>query len=100
MRSSMTESIEPGNHAPKFKLPNANEASVEAQVSLSEVLGDRGGVVMFTCNHCPYVVGSEGRIEEIAEKARNNGLGFVGINSNDPVKYESDSWDNLSLIHI
>ena len=95
MRSSMTESIEPGNHAPKFKLPNANEASGEAQVSLSEVLGDRGGVVMFTCNHCPYVVGSEGRIEEIAEKARNNGLGFVGINSNDPVKYESDSWDNM-----
>jgi|TARA_A100001037_G_scaffold58765_1_gene50908 peroxiredoxin len=91
----MAESIEPGNHAPKFKLPNANEGSGESHVSLSEVLGDSGGVVMFTCNHCPYVVGSEGRIEEIAEKARNNGLGFVGINSNDPVKYEADSWDNM-----
>lgn len=50
---------------------------------------------MFTCNHCPYVVGSEGRIEEIADKARRNGLGFVGINSNDPVKYEADSWENM-----
>ena len=50
---------------------------------------------MFTCNHCPYVVGSEPRIENIAEKARESGLGFVGINSNDPVKYESDSWDNM-----
>ena len=50
---------------------------------------------MFTCNHCPYVVGSEGRIEKIAEKARNNGLGFVGINSNDPVVYENDSFDHM-----
>ena len=45
--------------------------------------------------HCPYVVGSEPRIEAMAEKARSNGMGFVGINSNDPVMYESDSWVNM-----
>ncbi len=91
----MTTSVEPGNPAPKFNLPNANESSGGSQVSLSEIVGDKGGVIMFTCNHCPYVVGSEGRIEVIAEKARKNGLGFVGINSNDPIKYESDSWENM-----
>ena len=91
----MTTSVEPGNPAPKFNLPNANESSGGSQVSLSETVGDKGGVIMFTCNHCPYVVGSEGRIEVIAEKARKNGLGFVGINLNDPIKYESDSWENM-----
>ena len=95
MRSGMAESIEPGTTAPEFNLPNANDGSGGTQVSLSQTLGDKGGVIMFTCNHCPYVVGSEGRIEEIADKSRKSGLGFVGINSNDPVKYEADSWDNM-----
>tara|TARA_A100001037_G_C14790201_1_gene474294 strand:+ start:182 stop:649 length:468 start_codon:yes stop_codon:yes gene_type:complete len=64
-------------------------------MALSEVMGENGAVVFFTCNHCPYVVGSEPRIENVAEIARDIGLGFVGINSNDPVKYESDSWENM-----
>ena len=41
------------------------------------------------------MVGSEPIIENAAEVARKHGLGFAGINSNDPVKYESDSWDNM-----
>ena len=86
---------EPGSKAPEFELPNANGNSGGATLSLQDVLGENGGVVFFTCNHCPYVVGSEPRIESAAEVARKNGLGFAGINSNDPVKYESDSWDNM-----
>ncbi len=88
--------VEPGSKAPDFELPNANENSGGASLSLQEVLGENGAVIFFTCNHCPYVVGSEPRIENAAEVARKNGLGFVGINSNDPVKYESDSWDNMA----
>jgi len=95
MPRGMANAVEPGNNAPNFELPNANESSGKPSVSMSDVIGDRGGIIMFTCNHCPYVVGSEPRIEKIAEKARGNGLGFIGINSNDPVKYESDSWDNM-----
>ena len=91
----MANTVEPGNNAPNFELPNANDSSGSGTVSMSDVIGDKGGIIMFTCNHCPYVVGSEPRIENIAEKARESGLGFVGINSNDPVKYESDSWDNM-----
>ena len=95
MPRNMANTVEPGNNAPNFELPNANDSHGNGTVSLSEVIGDKGGIIMFTCNHCPYVVGSEPRIENIAEKARESGLGFVGINSNDPVKYESDSWDNM-----
>ena len=87
--------VEPGTKAPDFELPDANGNPGGEMRSLHDVLGENGAVVFFTCNHCPYVVGSEPRIEGAAEVARKNGLGFAGINSNDPVKYESDSWDNM-----
>ena len=87
--------VEPGSKAPDFELPNANGNSGADTLSLQDVMGENGTVVFFTCNHCPYVVGSEPRIENAAEAAREHGLGFAGINSNDPVKYESDSWDNM-----
>ena len=87
--------IEPGDAAPDFHLPNANSAVGSEAMSLSDVIGSNGAIIVFTCNHCPYVVGSEPRIEAIAARARNEGLGFVGINSNAPVNYESDSWENM-----
>ena len=87
--------LEPGALAPTFELPNANGNSGGTTLSLSDAMGENGTVVFFTCNHCPYVVGSEPRIEDAANLARSKGLGFVGINSNDPVKYESDSWENM-----
>ena len=64
-------------------------------MTLSDAMGDNGAIVMFTCNHCPYVVGSEGRIEKPAARARELGMGFGGINSNDPIMYESDNWDSM-----
>ncbi len=90
-----TQSIEPGSSAPDFELPNANASLGKKDMTLSDVMGENGAVVFFTCNHCPYVVGSEPRIERIAKLSRSSGLGFAGINSNDPVKYESDSWENM-----
>ena len=87
--------IEPGGAAPDFHLPNANTAVGADSMSLTDVMSHNGAIVVFTCNHCPYVVGSEPRIEAMAERARSEGLGFAGINSNDPVNYESDSWDNM-----
>ena len=87
--------IEPGDTAPDFHLPNANADVGGNPMSLTALMGQNGAVVVFTCNHCPYVVGSEPRIEAMAERARSEGLGFAGINSNDPVNYQSDSWDNM-----
>ena len=87
--------IEPGQVAPDFELPNANKNLGKDILSLSEIMGDNGAIITFTCNHCPYVVGSESRIEKMAMKARENNIGFIGINSNDPVNYESDSLPNM-----
>lgn len=64
-------------------------------MALADAMGSNGAIVTFTCNHCPYVVGSEERIEDMAAKARGLGMGFIGINSNDPIVYESDNWDSM-----
>ena len=91
----MSRGIEPGDQAPDFELSNANAAVGGGTMTLSDAMGDKGAVLMFTCNHCPYVVGSEERIENAASRARELGMGFVGINSNDPIMYESDNWDSM-----
>ena len=91
----MSRGIEPGDQAPDFELSNANATVGGGTMTLSDAMGDNGAVVMFTCNHCPYVVGSEERIENAASRARELGMGFVGINSNDPIMYQSDNWDSM-----
>ena len=92
---STTHGTEPGTLAPIFRLPNANASVGESEINLESVLKGAGGIVMFTCNHCPYVVASEARIEIVASFAAESGLGFVGINSNDPERYVSDNWEHM-----
>ncbi len=87
--------IEPGDAAPDFNLKNANFTKNGDNVSLSDVMSKNGVIILFTCNHCPYVVGSESRIEMMSIKAEKSNIGFVGINSNDPINYTTDSWENM-----
>ena len=84
-----------GDAAPAFDLKNANPAVGGDTVSFSDATGENGTVVLFECNHCPYVVASVGRINAMAEHCQSKGIGFVGINSNDPVVYENDSFDHM-----
>ena len=84
-----------GDAAPAFDLKNANPAVGGDTVSFSDATGENGTVVLFECNHCPYVVASVGRINAMAEHCQSKGIGFVGINSNDPAVYENDSFDHM-----
>jgi peroxiredoxin len=63
--------------------------------SLGDVRGPRGTVVLFLCNHCPYVKGTIGRIVEEAKALKEIGIGMIGIMSNDPDDYPEDSFDNM-----
>tara|TARA_B100000214_G_scaffold362293_1_gene326586 strand:- start:142 stop:726 length:585 start_codon:yes stop_codon:yes gene_type:complete len=90
----MSRGLEPGDTATDFELPNANSEEPE-YANLEKMMTDVGCVVVFTCNHCPYVIGNETRIEAIADRARQEGLGFVGINSNDPDNYPTDNWEHM-----
>src|SRR5689334_9042200 len=54
------------------------------ELSIAEVAGPKGTLVIFTCNHCPFAKAWESRIVEIGNQAQKNGVGVIAINSNDP----------------
>ena len=81
-----------GWQAPDFTLT----ATTGRRYGLSELRGDRGTVVMFICNHCPYVVGVIGRIVSEARALEQIGIGVAAICSNDPDAYPQDSFDNMA----
>ena len=65
--------------------------------SLADVKGEKGTVVMFICNHCPYVKGVIGRLVEDVRAMQAAGIGAVAIMSNDTSNYPTDSFDNMKV---
>ena len=86
----MAFTLQPGEKAPDFTLPSTDGNTY----SLSD-FDDKYLVVFFTCNHCPYVIGSDEVTRNTAEKFASRGVRFVGINSNSARTYPSDSFDNM-----
>lgn len=79
-----------GADAPDFHLLSTNGK----KYSLSAFQSFKGLVVFFTCNHCPYVTGSDENTRELA-KEHGKEIGFVAINSNSKHTYEEDSYENM-----
>lgn len=80
-----------GSKAPDFLL-----AGTDGHVySLKDFKDAPALVVFFTCNHCPYVIGSDEITRKTAEKFGPKGVAFVGINSNSPHTYPEDSFDQM-----
>jgi peroxiredoxin len=77
--------------APDFELPGVDGR----RHSLASARGDKGLLVMFICNHCPYVKAVIGRIVRDARELATHGIGSIAIMSNDPAEYPEDSWDNM-----
>lgn len=63
--------------------------------SLADVRGAKGTLVVFICNHCPYVKASIGRIVAEATALRRIGIGTIAIMPNDTKAYREDSFDNM-----
>ncbi len=63
--------------------------------TLERMRGPKGTLVMFICNHCPYVKSVIGRIAREAEALQALGIGVIAINANDPEDYPEDSFDNM-----
>jgi peroxiredoxin len=59
-------------------------------VSIADVTGKAGTLVIFTCNHCPFAKGWEERIVELGNTYSKKGIGVILVNSNDPAKYTED----------
>jgi peroxiredoxin len=87
----MAFTLNVGDTAPAFSLP----ATDGNTYSLDDFVGDDVLVVFFTCNHCPYVIGSDESTRATVEKYAPRGVKFVGINSNSPNTYPEDSFEHM-----
>lgn len=63
------------------------------QLSIADVRGPKGTMVIFSCNSCPWVKAWESRIAEVGNWAQKQGIGVIMINSNDPTKNPEDSYE-------
>lgn len=80
-----------GERAKEFDLP----ATDGKRYQLSDFDDSQALVIFFTCNHCPYVTGSDEVTRKTVEKFSDRGVAFVGINSNSKNTYEDDSFENM-----
>jgi peroxiredoxin len=91
MVSLATPPLTPGMQAPAFDLPGTDGR----RHSLAGVRGRNGLVVMFICNHCPYVRAIAGKLARDMRDLAAEGIGSVAIMSNDTAAYPDDSLDNM-----
>lgn len=77
--------------APDFRLP----ATDGRTYSLADVAGEKGTVIVFICNHCPYVKAVIDRLAADARALMAEGFGFAAICSNDATTYPDDSFANM-----
>jgi peroxiredoxin len=87
----MAFTLQPGQKAIDFKLPSTEDR----EYRLSDFSKFKYLVIFFTCNHCPYVIGSDELTRATAEKYSSRGVGFAGINSNSENTYPEDSFPNM-----
>jgi peroxiredoxin len=87
----MAFTLKPGQKAIDFKLPSTEGK----EYGLSDFEQFRYLVIFFTCNHCPYVIGSDEVTRATADKFLSRGVGFAAINSNSERTYSEDSFAGM-----
>lgn len=80
-----------GWQAPDFSLP----ATDGKTYTLDEVKGPKGLLVMFICNHCPYVIGILDRLQDEVAALHDMGIGVAAISANDANTHPADSFENM-----
>ena len=80
-----------GKKADNFELKSIDNKII----SLNEAKGESGTLIMFICNHCPYVLAVIKNVVEDCKELENDGIKSIAIMSNDPKRYEEDSFDNM-----
>ncbi|MBL1213764.1 MAG: thioredoxin family protein [Ignavibacteriae bacterium] len=87
-----TDTLKIGSPAPEFNLKNVDDKIY----SLSSFQDKEAIIVVFGCNHCPYVIANEERLIEI-QKDYEGKVQIVEINSNDAINYPEDSFENMKI---
>jgi peroxiredoxin len=86
-----------GTKAPDFTLPDTISSLA---LSLTDIRGENGFLVMFICNHCPYVIHVNPELVRLANDYRSKGIGFVAISSNDVERYPDDAPEKMKEVAI
>ena len=89
----MAFTLEIGDRAPDFELP----ATDGKTYNLASFAGAKWLVIFFTCNHCPYVVGSDEVTRASVERFKDRGVAFIGINSNSKHTHPTDDFDHMVI---
>ncbi|MBL4747980.1 MAG: thioredoxin family protein [Magnetovibrio sp.] len=80
-----------GWKAPDFSLPAVDGKTY----TLDDIKGENGTLIVFMCNHCPYVLAILDRLIHDIKGLQAQGIGVAAINANDPTQYSADSFDNM-----
>ena len=88
----MSFTLQLGQKAPEFNLISTSNENISLSSFNSKFL-----VVFFTCNHCPYVTGSDEVTRQTVNKFKDKDVSFIAINSNSANTYQEDSFENMVL---
>ncbi len=93
LAAATAQALSLGDKAPKTDVKMKNVDGKE--LSIADVKGEKGTLVIFSCNHCPFAKGWEARISSLGNEYRKKGIGVIQINSNDPVANAEDAFDAM-----
>ena len=94
MARTLSNMLALGTTAPDFNLPDTVSGNM---FSLNDLKSDKATVVMFICNHCPYVIHINQALVKLVSEYKAKGVSFVGISSNDVDNYPQDSPDKMKI---
>ncbi|MEN8765212.1 MAG: thioredoxin family protein [Wenyingzhuangia sp.] len=97
MAQTFSNSMELGKKAPDFNLIDVVSGN---QISLNEAKGDKGLVVLFICNHCPFVIHVNALLVRLANEYKVKGINFVAISSNDVDEYPQDGPEFMKKVAL
>jgi peroxiredoxin len=86
-----TNNLEIGSSAPDFHLIGIDEK----KYSLESFKDKKALIIIFSCNHCPYVQAYEDRVIQIQKDYADKGIAVAAINSNEDINYPDDSFENM-----
>jgi len=92
MARTYSEMIALGTAIPAFSLPDTVS---EKMISIDTIKGEYGTLILFICNHCPFVVHVNDELVKLAQDYTIKGIGFLAISSNDVVKHPDDGPDKM-----
>jgi len=84
-----------GKKAPDFTLPDTVSGKT---LSLQAIMGNTATVIMFLCNHCPFVKHVNAQLVQLGNDYKNKGISFIAISSNDVAGYPQDGPEQMKLV--